>query len=69
MDNDKAAAIANALEGLHLNQMAIRASLEELSNWVRQRGSINTHENVMGALQTLDTNADHITSAVEKLRR
>lgn len=68
MDEDKAVAIANALEGLHLNQIALRASLEELSTWVRQRGSVNTHENVMGALQSLDTNADSITSAIERLR-
>ena len=68
MDDDKAAAIANALEGLHLIQIAIRASVEELSTWVRQRGSVNIHDNVMGALQTLDTNADSITSAIERLR-
>ncbi|WBM33648.1 hypothetical protein M2J80_04125 [Pseudomonas sp. NY11382] len=68
MDEDKAAAIANALEGLYLNQVAIRASVEELSTWVRQRGSVNIHENVMGALQTLDTNADAIASAIERLR-
>ena len=31
-------------------------------------GQVNIHENVMGALQTLDTNADAIASAIERLR-
>lgn len=38
MDDDKAAAVADALELLHLNQIALRASVEEVSTWVGQRG-------------------------------
>jgi len=30
MDDDKVAAIANALEALHMNQTALRAGLEEV---------------------------------------
>ena len=59
---------ADALELLHLNQIAIRAAIEELRTWVRQRGSTNVHENAMGALQTLDINAGAITNAIERLR-
>lgn len=66
--DDKAAATADALELLHLNQTALRAAIEEVSTWIRQRGSVNTHDNVMGALQTLDTNAGAITSILELLR-
>lgn len=69
MDDDKAAAVADALELLHLNQVAIRASVEELSTWIRQRGSVNVHENAMVALQTLDTNAEALVSAIERLRQ
>lgn len=69
MDDDKAAAVADALELLHLNQVAIRASVEELSTWIRQRGSVNVHENAMVILQTLDTNAEGLESAIERLRR
>lgn len=65
---DKAGTTADTLELLHLNQIAIRAAIEELSTWVRQRGSVNVHDNVMGALQTLDTNAGAITDAIEHLR-
>ncbi|WP_440091216.1 hypothetical protein [Pseudomonas putida] len=65
---DKATTTADALELLHLNQIAIRAAIEELSTWIRQRGSTNVHENVMGALQMLDLNAGAIGSAIEQLR-
>lgn len=69
MDEDKAAAVADALELLHLNQIALRAGLEEVSTWIRQRGSVHVHENTMGALQTLDTNAVALASAIERLRQ
>lgn len=65
---DKATATADALELLHLNQIAIRAAIEEVSMWIRQRGSTNVHENVMVTLETLDRNAEAITLAVERLR-
>lgn len=66
--DDKAAITADALEALLMNQTALRAAIEELSTWVRQRGSVNIHDNVMIALQALDTNSDAITSAIKQLR-
>ncbi|MCA4079092.1 hypothetical protein LD001_28075 [Pseudomonas kurunegalensis] len=69
MGDDKAAAIADTLELLHLNQIALRAAAEEVSTWIRQRGSMNVHHNVMAAVETLDTNADAITSGIEQLRQ
>lgn len=66
--DDKAAATADALELLMMNQTALRAAIEELSTWVRQRGSVNVHENVMVVVQALDTNADAIASAIARLR-
>ncbi|CAM3052780.1 hypothetical protein [Pseudomonas plecoglossicida] len=65
---DKATTTADALELLHLNQIAMRAAIEEVSTWVRQRGSTNVHDNVMVTLTTLDTNADAIESAIQNLR-
>lgn len=66
--DDKAASTADALELLIMNQTALRAAIEEVSTWIRQRGSVDTHDNVMVALQALDTNAGAITSAIERLR-
>lgn len=65
---DKDAITADAVELLLLSQTAIRAALEELSLWVSQRGSTAVHDNVLVALQSLDTNAEAITSAIERLR-
>ncbi|ANC81239.1 hypothetical protein [Pseudomonas putida] len=67
--DEKAAAVADALELLHLNQIALRASVEEVSTWIRQRGSVNVHENAMVTLQALDTNAEALSSAIERLRQ
>lgn len=65
---NKAATTADALKVLHLNQIAIWAAIEEVSTWIRQRGSTNIHDDVMIALQTLDSNADSINFAIEQLR-
>lgn len=68
MDDDKAAAIADALEALHMNQTALRAAVEELSTWIRQRGSVSVHDNVMTTLEALDLQASTLASAIEHLR-
>jgi hypothetical protein len=68
MDDDKAAGIADALEALTINQTALRAGLEEVSTWIRQRGSINVHDNVMSALQTMALNTHSIDFVTQRLR-
>ncbi|WEA21707.1 hypothetical protein PWA60_05770 [Pseudomonas juntendi] len=66
--DDRTAITADTLELLHLNQVAIRAALEELSLWVSHRGSVHIHDNVMAALATLDIHAEAISSGVQRLR-
>lgn len=66
--DEKASITADAIGLLLLNQIAMRAALEELSLWVSHRGSVQIHENVMGALTTLDANAEAISSGIERLR-
>ncbi|MGF6329838.1 hypothetical protein ABH909_002716 [Pseudomonas sp. BS3782 TE3695] len=61
--------MADALELLLLNQQAIVAGLEEVALWIKARGSVDTHDNITTALETLDLNADVITTAIEKLRQ
>ncbi|MNJ35895.1 hypothetical protein D3C77_306620 [compost metagenome] len=65
---DHASVTADMLELLHLNQTALRAGLEELSLWIKQRGSTNVHDNMLSILHTLDTNAEAIASGIEFLR-
>lgn len=67
MDDDKAV-VADTLELLMMNQTAIRAALEELSLWIRQRGSTHIHDNVLTALQSLDTNTESIEQGITRLR-
>ncbi|MFJ4353680.1 hypothetical protein ACIPZ5_22645 [Pseudomonas sp. NPDC089428] len=67
--DDRIPITADTLELLHLNQIAIRAGLEELSLWIAQRGSTNVHDNMLSILQTLDTNAQAIATGIESLRR
>ncbi|UVM34397.1 hypothetical protein [Pseudomonas sp. B21-019] len=45
--------IAGLLNAQTQNQIALGAAVEELSNWVEQRGSADVAENVRGALSTL----------------
>ncbi|OAE10277.1 hypothetical protein AZH11_28250, partial [Pseudomonas simiae] len=48
--------IPSLLSKLYENQLALEASIMELSNWVEQRGSTDVAENVRGALGTIDSN-------------
>ena len=45
---------------INQNQLALEASIMELSNWVEQRGSADVAENVRGALHTIDENEEFI---------
>ncbi|UVL65702.1 hypothetical protein [Pseudomonas sp. B21-031] len=66
--DEQASTTADTLELLLLNQVAIRAALEELSLWVSHRGSVDIHENVMAALTTLDIHAEAISTGIARLR-
>lgn len=66
--DDRSSITSDTLELLHLNQIAIRAAVEEVSVWIKQRGSTNVHENVLTALATMDANAEGIAKGIELLR-
>jgi len=66
--DDQAPTAADVLELLHLDQIALRAIVEELSLWVSHCGSQHIHDNVLVALATLDVRAEAISSGIERLR-
>jgi hypothetical protein len=68
MEKDHAAITADTLELLLMNQQALRAGIEELTLWIRQRGSEPTADNVMIAMQALDTHAEALAAGIEALR-
>ena len=52
--------IPSLLSKLYDNQLALEASIMEISNWVEQRGSTDVAENVRGALETIGSNEKFI---------
>ncbi|AZE67703.1 hypothetical protein ACAW49_15960 [Pseudomonas sp. Env-44] len=52
--------IPSLLFKLYENQLALEASILELSNWVEQRGSSEVADNVRGALFTIGHNEEFI---------
>lgn len=60
--------IADVLELLTLNQEALSACIEEMALHLMGTGERELHANIEGALTTLDTNAQGITSAIRILR-
>jgi len=66
--DEHASVTADMLELLLLNQQALRAGIEELSLWIKQRGSVNVHDNVLTTLTTMDANSEAIASGIEFLR-
>ena len=48
--------IASLFDRLYQNRLALGAAVEELSNWVEQRGSADIANNARGAQETFDEN-------------
>ena len=61
---DEAKLFASVLTQINENQQALRAAVEELSNWVAQQGAAEIADNVRCALETLDVNQDFISLAL-----
>jgi hypothetical protein len=59
--------LVSVLKRLNENQLALGAAVEELSNWVEQRGSTDIADNVRGALAALDKNEGFLTLALISL--
>lgn len=60
--------LPEVINRIYSNQLALEAALMELTLYVEQRGARNVGENVRGALQTIDENADYIRQGVAKLK-
>ena len=69
-DNSEAKiATADALTLLLHNQHAICAAIEEITKWLSENGVGSVSANALGAMETLDTNAQGITDAIMRLRQ
>lgn len=56
--------LPSLLSKLYQNQLALEASIMELTSWVEQRGSVDVSKNVRGALRSIDQNQDFIKMAL-----
>lgn len=61
--------LADVLERMYENQLALEAALMELVLWTEEGGELTTGGNVRGALQTLGENAGHIKQGLAKLKK
>jgi hypothetical protein len=69
-DNSEALiATADALTLLLHNQHALAAAIEEVTKWLSENGIGSVADNAMGAMETLDTNAQAITDAIMRIRK
>ena len=59
--------IPSLFSKLYENQLALEASIMELSNWVEQRGSAEVADNVRGALFTIGDNEEFIKMSLAVL--
>lgn len=59
--------LPSLLSKLYENQLALEASIMEISKWVEQRGSAEVAENVRGALTAIDDNEEFIKLALAVL--
>ncbi|MGU9857075.1 hypothetical protein [Pseudomonas sp. LF245] len=59
--------LPSLLSKLHENQLALEASIMEISNWVEQRGSTEVAENIRAGLHTIDQNEEFIKLALAVL--
>jgi len=57
-------ATADALTLLLHNQHALGAAIEEITKWLSENGVRSVAANTLGAMETLDTNAQVIIDAI-----
>lgn len=68
-NSDCKIATADALTLLLHNQHALGAAIEEITKWLSERGATDVADNAIGAMETLDTNAQAMTDAIMRLRQ
>lgn len=57
------------LDKIYENQVALAAAIEELALWVEVRGEdAPVADNIRGALETLDRNAEQIGKMIHQLK-
>ncbi|QKG64965.1 hypothetical protein HP062_04820 [Pseudomonas sp. B14-6] len=61
--------LPDILETLHENQLALADAIESIAMWIDQRGSTGVSSTALGAIATLDLNAESVRKGIEALRK
>jgi hypothetical protein len=59
--------LADVLERIYHNQLALEAAVMELTLWAEQQNAVEVGDNVRGALYTIGENAGHIKQGLARL--
>lgn len=59
--------LADVLERIYHNQLALEAAVMELTRWAEQQNAVDVGDNVRGALYTIGENAGHIKQGLARL--
>lgn len=60
--------LADILERIYHNQLALEAAVMEITLWAEQQHAAEVGENVRGALHTIGENAGHIKQGLARLK-
>lgn len=60
---------ADALTLLLHNQHALAAAIEEVTKWLSDNGVGSVADSAVGAMETIDKNAEAIADAITRLRQ
>ncbi|MFI8430694.1 hypothetical protein ACIGEI_23575 [Pseudomonas sp. NPDC078863] len=60
--------LADVLERMYENQLALEAAIMELALWIEEHGELTAGGNVRGSLHTIGENAGHIKQGLARLK-
>lgn len=61
--------LCDILEALHENQLALADAVEAVGLWIDQRGGTEASNTILGAVSTIDVNAERIRTRIEALKQ
>jgi hypothetical protein len=61
--------LSDILEALHENQLALADAVESVGVWIDQRCGTEVSSAILGAVATIDVNAERIRARIDALKR
>lgn len=61
--------LPDILEAIHENQLALADAIESVGLWIDQRCGTEVSSTILGAVATIDVNAERIRASIDALKR